>query len=482
MAFAGNDLVNFIGVPLAGYESFKVFMASGLEPGNLFMDKLLEPVRTPTFFLLIAGIIMALALRFSAKAKSVTLTAIDLSRQTEGRERFESTAVARFVVRQSLEINNFVSKITPVSLQKAIDKRFEPATINKKNEPVSFDLVRASVNLVVASILISIGTSLKLPLSTTYVTFMVAMGSSLSDKAWGRESAVYRITGVLTVIGGWFMTALSAFTVAFLIGTLIYFGGMVVIIAMILISAFIVTKTHNIYKRREATKEKNDKSYLISEKISTKKVIETSSDEVTRIIINISKLYFLAILNFVKEKRKELHSVKKEARELNKETKALKANVHLTLRKMEEDEVETGHHYVQILDYLKEATNCLQFIVIPMYAHIDNNHPMLNEQQVDELLSFNDKMSEFFNFALTILDKKSYDHTEDLKKQRDRLIAMTNEMRKKQIKSIKREGKGTKVSLVFLDIMTESKNMLLFVTNVVEAHKAFVEHENNRFI
>ncbi len=476
MAFAGNDLVNFIGVPLAGYESFKAFAASGMEPGNLLMEVLNGPVKTPTYFLLAAGVIMALTLRFSKKARSVTVTTLDLSRQAEGRERFESTSIARFIVRHSVDLSNFIAKYTPVSLQSSLNKRFEPQLTDKKSETVAFDMVRASVNLVVASILISIGTSLKLPLSTTYVTFMVAMGTSLSDKAWGRESAVYRITGVITVIGGWFMTALAAFTASFLIATLIYFGGIVIIVIMILLAIFIFIRTSNIHKRREAANEKNAKQYHGAEKISTIKAIESTSSEVTSILIKISKLYFLAILNFVKEKRKELHSVKKQIKELNKETRNLKDNLHLTLRKMEEEEVETGHYYVQILDYLREATNCLQFIIGPMYSHVDNNHPMLIQPQVDELLSFNDKMSEFFNVALTILDKKSYDHTDDLKKQRDRLLSTINDMRKKQIKLIKKEGKGTKVSLVFLDVMTESKNMLLFVTNVVEAHKAFVEY------
>jgi len=213
MAFAGNDLVNFIGVPLAGFASFKSFVASNSsDAGGFMMESLLEPVNTPILFLIAAGVIMVLTLRFSKKAKAVTATTIDLSRQDEGSERFASSSLARFIVRRSVEFSNGITKITPPAVTRFITRRFDTEQGEEdKQEQLAFDLIRASVNLVVASILIAIGTSLKLPLSTTYVTFMVAMGTSLADGAWGRDSAVYRISGVLTVIGGWFFTAFIAF-------------------------------------------------------------------------------------------------------------------------------------------------------------------------------------------------------------------------------------------------------------------------------
>jgi len=473
MAFAGNDLVNFIGVPLAGFESFKAFSSSGAEPGGMLMEILTEPVRTPTLFLLIAGAVMALTLRYSKKARSVTATTIDLSRQGEGSERFDSSAMARFFVRRSLEISNFFRSVAPKKLLVAIDNRFNK-NINSEEEILAFDLVRASVNLVVASILISIGTSLKLPLSTTYVTFMVTMGTSLSDRAWGRESAVYRITGMLTVVGGWFLTALSAFTAAFIIGLLITFGGMAVIFVLIAVAAFIVTRTHFIHKKRQ--KSSDSEQYFKKEELSTENVIKGCADTVTSIIVQTSKLYYLALLNFNKEKRKQLNSVRKQASELNKETKKLKSNLHSTINRLNEDEIDSGHHYVQILDYLRETTNCMNFIVNPLYNHVNNNHSPLTPGQADELMNFNEKMSEFFNFVLTILRKEKYDRLKELKKMRDDLINRSYSLRKSQIKLLKKSGKGTKVSMVFLDIMTESKNLLLFITNVIEAHKNFVDH------
>jgi Na+/phosphate symporter len=373
-------------------------------------------------------------------------------------------------------------KIIPEKMQDAIDKRFDQSFMRngqkKKQEILAFDLVRASVNLVVASILISIGTSLKLPLSTTYVTFMVTMGSSLSDRAWGRESAVYRITGVLTVVGGWFLTAISAFSAAFLVALILSVGGLVAVLAMSALVVFIIIKTHVLHKKREESSN-SERYFRREEVISTENVIQNCSDTVTSVIVKISKLYYLGVIAFIKEKRKNLQSVMKDVQELNNTTKKLKNNVHVTIRKLTEDEIESGHHYVQVLDYLRETTNCLYYAVNPLYRHVDNNHPPLQDSQIDELHDFNEKMSEFFNYALTIVKQNSYEHIEELEQKRDQLIDDINTLRKKQIKSIKKQGAGTKVSLVFLDLMTESKNMLLFVTNVIQANHDFVDHGNN---
>jgi hypothetical protein len=234
LAFAGNDLVNFIGVPLAGYSSFLDYTANGAgyAPDSFLMTSLLGPASTPWYFLVGAGAIMVYALFTSKKAHAVIKTSVDLSRQDEGEETFGSTPIARTLVRISLNMSNSLSRIIPEGTKNWIDSRF------RKDEAIiadggAFDLVRAAVNLVLAGLLIAIGTSLKLPLSTTYVTFMVAMGSSLADRAWGRDSAVFRITGVLSVIGGWFLTAGAAFTICFFVALIIHFGGTVAIVLLI---------------------------------------------------------------------------------------------------------------------------------------------------------------------------------------------------------------------------------------------------------
>ncbi|MBZ0242788.1 MAG: inorganic phosphate transporter, partial [Bacteroidales bacterium] len=259
MAFAGNDLVNFIGVPLAGYESFKTFMLNpGTDPNLLLMTSLKGKVETPTILLLLAGFIMVITLFTSRKAKSVVKTSIDLSRQDGGEERFSSSQLSRSIVRMAINISDNVSRYVPKSVKKNMEKQFriQPHDKHEKDYP-AFDMLRASVNLVVASILIAFGTSLKLPLSTTYVTFMVAMGTSLSDRAWDRESAVYRVTGVFSVIGGWFFTALSAFTVAFLVAIFFYYGNMYAIAVMVILAIYLVYRTHKLHTSREAIREAN---------------------------------------------------------------------------------------------------------------------------------------------------------------------------------------------------------------------------------
>jgi hypothetical protein len=254
LAFAGNDLVNFIGVPLAGLKAFQVFIATpGADPDTLMMSALNDDVKLDTWMLLIAGLVMAVTLWTSKKARSVIETSVDLSRQSEGSERFNSSILSRNLVRGTRNLAITVNDFMPEKIMNWLDKRFDtPDEITRKAMPegAAFDMLRASVNLVVASILIAIGTSLKLPLSTTYVTFMVAMGTSLSDRAWGRESAVYRITGVLSVIGGWFFTALAAFTVSMLVAVVLFFGGMVATIGLILLVAFLIYRTHISHLRR----------------------------------------------------------------------------------------------------------------------------------------------------------------------------------------------------------------------------------------
>ena len=274
LAFAGNDLVNFIGVPLAGFSSFMDFTANGNgNPDGFLMTSLLGPAKTPWYFLIGAGAIMVYALCTSKKAHAVIKTSVDLSRQDEGEETFGSTPIARTIVRFSMTLANGISRITPDSTKKWLDTRF------RKDEAIiadggAFDLVRASVNLVLAGLLIALGTSLKLPLSTTYVTFMVAMGTSLADRAWGRDSAVYRITGVLSVIGGWFITAGAAFTICFFVALVLHFGGNISIIALIALAAFILIRSQVMYKKRKAKEQGNETLKQLMQKSDSEEALQ----------------------------------------------------------------------------------------------------------------------------------------------------------------------------------------------------------------
>ncbi len=472
MAFAGNDLVNFIGVPLAGFESFKVFMASGSsDPGELLMSALREPVNTPLYFLIASGIIMVLTLRFSKKSRSVTATTIDLSRQGEGSERFDSSSLGRFMVRRTIEFSNGIGKITPGVVSRFIARRFdEERAGGEPQEKLAFDLVRASVNLVVASILIAIGTSLILPLSTTYVTFMVAMGSSLADGAWGRESAVYRITGVLTVIGGWFFTAFIASIASFLLASLIFFGKMPVILILLALSIYILLRTHAFHKKR-SEKQKKMESEMMN---ASFEVLSSCEDEVKNSIIKVSEMLYLTYSNFFKENHKELKKLRKQSKRLNQEINEIRENVPNTLKKFKETEVVCGHHYAHVVAYMKEMGNALQHIIQPAFYHLDNNHP-LDKNQTAALKDFNARIREFFNFAIALLKNRNFENLGELVRRRDEMISLANEIFLSRVKILKKTHKGSKESVTYMEMLVETKSLLLHVVHLIKADIHLIE-------
>ncbi|HYX05638.1 MAG TPA: inorganic phosphate transporter, partial [Bacteroidales bacterium] len=477
MAFAGNDLVNFIGVPLAGLESFRGFAASGMtDPSGFSMTMLTNPVKTPTFYLLIAGMVMVITLWLSRKARSVTATTVDLARQSEGEERFQSSFFARSIVRSSIDLKKVVTAIIPGPVRRQMENRFDVTKAKKvkKKDAPSFDLVRASVNLVVASILIAFGTSMKLPLSTTYVTFMVAMGTSLADGAWGRESAVYRITGVLTVIAGWFVTALVAFTISFIMANIIHWGGIYAIVALLAIAIFLLIRTHALHKKKDFEKEQ-EKVYEEDDLLlGGEDVFKQCNETVMSTLLAASKIYSLIIYGLINEKRKQLKKVNKEIKALNKQTKNLKNNIHKIIRKLEEDSVETGHYYVQVLDYLRETAHCLTFIAKPVFEHVDNNHSPMLAPQVDALKQLEKKTAIFFKTSIDALNNLQFSDLDSIIDIQQDLLDTINSFKKKQVKMIKKEEAGTRNSLLYFEILTESKNLLLYVTNVLKAERDFV--------
>lgn len=465
MAFAGNDLVNFIGVPLAGFESFKAFAASGSQDaGNFMMDVLLEPVKTPLYFLIISGIIMVLALRFSKKARSVTETTIDLSRQEEGTERFQSSSPARFIVRVSVDLAYGITRITPQSIRKFINRRFNMDFLdNDPKEKIAFDLVRASVNLVVASILIAIGTSLKLPLSTTYVTFMVAMGTSLADGAWGRDSAVYRVSGVLTVIGGWFFTAFSAFMIAFILATVTYFGKLPVMLALIALAVFILVRTHAFHakKNRKTTVQESKSSGASFE------ILKECDDTVKVMITKTGRIIYQTYLNFLKEKHKELKRLRKEARQLSKDSRKEMVAFPEKLRKFKDSDLLQGQHYVQLVSYLKELSNSINHIVLPAFDHLDNNHAFDREQN-DKLREYCEQLNEFFKYLSGLLKGNKQKASDDLNAKRDRMIQLTNVILLNRLKILKKNRKGVKISVTYIEMLTETKNLIALAVELVK--------------
>ncbi|MEZ5083543.1 MAG: inorganic phosphate transporter [Bacteroidales bacterium] len=481
MAFAGNDLVNFIGVPLAGYESFREFIANpGAEPDTFLMAALTEKVKTPTFFLLIAGLVMVITLWTSKKARSVTKTEINLARQDVGYERFGSSKFARALVRRTDTIASGFRSVLPASINAKIDKQFDQKEYKKqqlklgKNAPY-FDEIRASVNLVVASILIAFATSLKLPLSTTYVTFMVAMGTSLSDKAWGRESAVYRITGVFSVVGGWFFTAFSAFTMAFLIAMVIKIGGFIAIFAFIAIAIFVVYRTHILHKRKYAESEAKEKEEVSDLALSNISIAKNCSISLTQIMAKISDTFAQTIEGLSKEDLKKLRQSHKEVKKINKSTKELKDNMSRIIKHLDENSEESGHFYVQILDYLREIAHNITYINKPILDYVDNHHKALLPVQVEELFDMTRMIRDFISEINSIIKKDDYSLIGDIIAQQQKILKFIDTARKKQVKRIKSNEAGTRNSMLYLSILSESKNLILHAVNVLKAHRDFAE-------
>lgn len=483
MAFAGNDLVNFIGVPLAGYESFNTFLENpGAVPNLLPMSSLAGKVKTPVYFLIFAGLVMVITLWLSKKARSVVKTSLDLSRQSEGEERFGSSQVSRSLVRGSINFSNLLKIVIPKRVRDKIEEQFDQSfvkeqQINSKDAP-SFDMIRASVNLVVASILISFATSLKLPLSTTYVTFMVAMGTSLSDRAWGRESAVYRITGVISVIGGWFFTAFSAFTAAFILAFLFFHGGMIAILIMVAIAAYFIIRTHALHKKREGgDTDDDDDDAPVPEDISAENVFDNCVRKVNKTLFIVRDEYGRLLEGLEKEDLKSLKGVLKKINKQSKKTKKYKDNINNVILHLKEDSIETGHYYVQVLDYMREMMHSISFIIKPIHDHIDNTHNGLLPEQLEELKSIFISTDTLISEIINIIRDNKYDELPALIEKQQETLAFIETCKKNQVQRIKGEKDSTRNSLLFLNILTETKNLLLQIINILKAQRDFADYK-----
>ena len=481
MAFAGNDLVNFIGVPLAGFESFRVFTGDpSINPDTFRMVALSEPVKTPTVFLLVAGVIMVITLFTSKKARTVSQTEIKLARQNIGSERFSSSRLSRSLVRGTVGFSKWIGKIVPEKVTGFIDGRFDFSSYKKQfkrpEDVSSFDLLRASVNMFVASSLIAFGTSLKLPLSTTYVTFMVAMGTSLADRAWGRESAVYRITGVIAVIGGWFITAITAFTISFLVANIINLGGIAAALTGLAVALFVVIRS-SLRHKKKAQKLAGKDEFEEKTTLSGQNILLKCNTSIMDVIASVQDLYHSSILCLIKEDWKKMKKTKRKVDELNQNTKDLKYNLYPTLRKLEEEFIETGPYYVQILDYLRETAHCLEFIADPVYEHLDNNHPGLIPEQIRDLQDLNGSVHSFFDDVQTVIQKEDYENLDSLLNKQRKILDHITKLKKKQIKYIKSESVGTRNTMLYLNLLNESKNLLLYTINVVKSHRDFLMSE-----
>ena len=472
VAFSGNDLVNFIGVPMAGIESYEEWLESGVAPSLFSMDILSQKIPTKGLLLFIAGLIMVATLWFSSKAKAVVKTSVDLSRQGEGEERFKPNLLSQAIVRGFVNLSNIVVKMLPDSFLKFSNQQFKkvtPAVALKPQDKPAFDLVRAAVNLMVASVLISIATSMKLPLSTTYVTFMVAMGASLADRAWGTESAVYRVAGVINVIGGWFFTALSAFTAAAIMAVILYFGGTIAFIGLFILAIFLISRSYMNHRKKAKVIIKEDKLER-AESSSTQGVINESASNIAAVVRRTNNLYEKCIKGLSTQNLKILKENKKQVEVLLDEIEILRNDVFYFIKKLEEPSVNASDFYINILSYLQDLAQSLEYIAKSSYKHINNNHKKLKFSQVKELKSLYEKLSLFLVEVQVTFEKKSFENIYQLLKQKPELLNFVKQKIKIQVERTRNEESSPKNTTLYFGILSETKDILNVTMDLLEEY------------
>ena len=473
LAFAGNDLVNFIGVPIAGYESFLAWSASGVTAESFTMEILSEKVSAPTFILLGAGIIMVLTLWTSSKAKSVIKTSIDLSRQEETIERFEPNFLSRFLVRAGSSFVENFSKITPKPILDFVDSQYIKPKINtlilRKDRP-AFDKIRASVNLVVAAILISVATSYKLPLSTTYVTFMVAMGTSLADKAWGSESAVYRVAGVINVIGGWLMTALIAFTASGIIVSILYYFEEIGLIVLVILVGYVLTKNYFLHKERRIKEIEEEELEMIESK-SIKGVIFESSKNITKFSKRVNKLFQKTFEGLASKDISTLKENQTTVSKLDKDVDLIANNVFYFIKNLDEASKESASDFhMKILGGLENITLSMQTITKSIYKHFNNNHRGLTYNQLRELKELEDDMNNFFKKIVQTFEKQKYEEIKSIFSIKESLIKSLNKKIKSQVSRTKDKDSGPRNTRLYFEFLNKTQNIVSEYLKILELY------------
>lgn len=479
LAFAGNDLVNFIGVPIAAWQSFEIwhsaYQASGVLPSQLLMSGLSEEVSTPIIILILAGMVMVVTLWFSKKAMKVTDTEIDLGRQGRGDERFSANFFSRSIVRYSILVGNVFQTVIPTSLNQRMNSNFAKeisSEVKKEPDAPSFDMVRASVNLVVASVLISIATNLKLPLSTTYVTFMVAMGTSFADGAWNRDRAVFRVAGVLNVIGSWFLTACLAFLGAALLALLIYFGGIIAIGLLVFLTVFLIVRS-TILHARELKEKKEQKRFKRSDIMTINEITIESSQNISSVIGGINKMYTRTVDNLGLHDLNKLKKNSRRVKKLENEIDELKGNIFYFIKSLDDDSVEAGKFYILILDHLQDMVQSIGFITRNSYNHVQNNHKNLKFNQIRDLKGVDKKIQSLFDDIENIFDTHSFGNIDKVISEKQQLLENVSELIQKQIERIRTTETSPMNSKLYFGLLLETKDLISSTMSLLQLFQEF---------
>ena len=475
MAFSGNDLVNFIGVPIAAWNSYEAWSVSGVEANAFSMEILAKKVPSNVWLLLVAGGIMVVTLWTSSKARNVIKTGIDLSRQGEGHEKFQPNPLSRLVVRASMGINAGLTYVLPAKTIAFVDSKFQKPVIelpkDKTYELPAFDMVRASVNLIVAGILISIATSLKLPLSTTYVTFMVAMGTSLADRAWGRESAVYRVAGVINVVGGWFLTAITAFLAAALVAYLISWD-MVMIPVLLVLVAFLIGRNTIIHRKK--SKEVKEKEYIErADLITINGVIEESADHISGVANRVNKLYTNVVNDLSNHDLNKLRKTDKHVGKLNEEIDNLKDGVFYFIKSLDDTSVQASRFYILVLGYLQDVAQSISYISRASFKHVNNNHKNLKKGQLKDLKGIDNQLTELLGQVSTIFELRAFDDLEDILIEKQALLKDVSNSIEKQVTRIRQEESSPKNTTLYFSILLETQDLITALMSLLQTYEEF---------
>jgi len=484
MAFAGNDLVNFIGVPIAGWNAYEVWHASGQAATEFTMGSLAGKVPSNTLFLVLAGLIMVLTIWFSKKARTVIKTGVDLSRQSDGAEKFQPTNLSRFTVRSAISINKYFELVIPQATRTWIDSRFQIPIISlpkdKTFEMPAFDKIRASVNLIVAAILIAVATSYKLPLSTTYVTFMVAMGTSFADGAWGRESAVYRVAGVLNVVAGWFITALIAFTVAAIALSLINLGG-IPAIALLLIFVFIMMGKNYVIYTKHQNDQKIESRIKRADLINIKGVIDESSTHIAEVASRVHKLFSNVVDDLSSHDINKLKKTDKHVSKLNQEVDELKDEVFYFIKSLDDSSVGASRFYILVLSYLQDIAQSISYISKVSYKHVNNNHKNLKQSQIKDLKTIDTELEAILKEIGEVFTNKSFEKLGKIIEEKQHTLNRVSESIERQIKRIRTEESSPKNTTLYFSILLETQDLINALINLLKLYEDFYLSSHKKF-
>lgn len=478
MAFAGNDLVNFIGVPMGAYDAYKVWSVSGAPAGSFTMEQLGQAIPANKIILGIAGVVMVLTLWLSSKAQAVVKTSVDLARQDSKTERFQSNGLSRILVRYTILASEGVQKIMPQAATNYISSRFEKLPelnlVAKHDDKPAFDYVRASVNLMVASILISFATAAKLPLSTTYVTFMVAMGTSLADRAWGSDTAVYRIAGVINVISGWFMTAFIAFTATAILAYLIYIGGMYAITALILIAIFMLFRSQLAHKKSQKAQAVTDE-ILKAESSTIQEILDESSDNIATVLKRTKRIFMDTFEGLLQRDLTTLKRARKESNKLDVEVEGLRNNIFYFIRNLDDKAMGASKFYINLIGNLQDVSQSLEYITKSTTKHINNNHKSLKFKQVKDLKEIIDECHDLFDKTQSVFKSKQFTDLERIIVRMQLLITMIEDKIQVQVERTKDKEESPKNTTLYFGVLTETRDLINAFIEV--ASKFYTEYD-----